>query len=376
MTVRRVVASHALAAVGMSLPWPLLVLLVWEGAGDGWVLGVAGAARMLPYVVLSWAAGRLADRFARDRIVRLTLVARLVLLLGVGVALAADLTWAALAAATLAIAVGTPAYPALAAAMPALAGRGSERATGLLVTVEVASFTVGPAVGGLLLAPATRGLVPWVAVGCLAAAWALFDRVRLAVSSTPAEGARGSGVVRAIRSSARLRGAIGAVAAVNAVAAVVGLALLPLLGDGAAFGVATGALGFGALGGPLLGRLGDRWGVGIRTWLLVLAGCVALVVAVPSLAWAVPAAGRGRCGGRAGGDRRHRDRAGRGAGPVARDRAGRDGHRDGRGRPARRPGRRRRSRTSWGHTSSSPWPPPAASRPSGWSWGRGPTRSR
>lgn len=288
MTVRRVVASHALAAVGMSLPWPLLVLLVWEGAGDGWVLGVAGAARMLPYVALSWAAGRLADRFARDRIVRLTLAARLVLLLGVGVALAADLTWAALAAATLAIAVATPAYPALAAAMPALAGRGSERATGLLVTVEVASFTVGPAVGGLLLAPATRGLVPWVAVGCLVAAWALFDGVRLAAPSSPAEEVQGSGVVRAIRSSARLRGAIGAVAAVNAVAAVVGLALLPLLGDGAAFGVATGALGFGALGGPLLGRLGDRWGVGIRTWLLVLAGCVALVVVAPSLAWAVP----------------------------------------------------------------------------------------
>jgi hypothetical protein len=46
--VRRTVASHALAAVGMSLPWPLLVLLVWERAGDGWVLGLAGAARMLP----------------------------------------------------------------------------------------------------------------------------------------------------------------------------------------------------------------------------------------------------------------------------------------------------------------------------------------
>ena len=74
---RGTIASHAVAAVGMSLPWPLLVLLVWERAGDGWVLGVAGAARMLPYVALSWAAGRLADRYARDRIVRLTLLARL-----------------------------------------------------------------------------------------------------------------------------------------------------------------------------------------------------------------------------------------------------------------------------------------------------------
>ena len=164
---RGTIASHAVAAVGMSLPWPLLVLLVWERAGDGWVLGVAGAARMLPYVALSWAAGRLADRYARDRIVRLTLLARLGLLFGVAAALAVGQTWLALVAATLAIAVATPAYPALAAAMPGLAGRQTERATSLLVTCEVASFVVGPALGGLLLAPATRPLVPWVAVVCL-----------------------------------------------------------------------------------------------------------------------------------------------------------------------------------------------------------------
>jgi hypothetical protein len=148
---------------------------------------------------------------------------------------------------------------------------------------------VGPAVGGLLLAPATRGLVPWVAVACLAGAWLLFDGVRLAAPTSPSPDARGTGVTRALRSSAALRGAIGAVAAVNVVAALVALALLPLLGDGAAFGVATGALGFGALGAPLLGRLGVRWGLGIRTWLLVLAGCLALVVPASSLSWAVPA---------------------------------------------------------------------------------------
>ena len=122
-TTRRTIASHALAAVGMSLPWPLLVLLVWEQTGDGWAVGLAGAARMLPYVALSWAAGRLADRFARDRIVRLTLVARTLSLLAVAAALASGQTWLALGAATVAIAVATPAYPALAAAMPGLRGR-------------------------------------------------------------------------------------------------------------------------------------------------------------------------------------------------------------------------------------------------------------
>ena len=292
--VRRTVTSHALAAVGMSLPWPLLVLLVWEQAGDGWVLGLAGAARMLPYVAVSWAAGRLADRFARDRIVRHTLVARTLLLLTVAGALAADRTWLALTAATLAIAVATPAYPALAAAMPGLAGRGSDRATGLLVTVEVASFVVGPAIGGLLLAPATRVLVPWVAVACLVLAWVLFEGVRLPAPVSVLASTRTTGVLAALRTSAVLRGAIAAVAMVNAAAAGVALALLPLAdtwdgaGEGTAFGIATGALGFGALGGPLLGRLGERWRVGARHWLAVMAVCLAGVAPAPSLWLAVP----------------------------------------------------------------------------------------
>jgi MFS family permease len=284
--VRRTIGAHALAAIGMSLPWPLLVLLVWERAGDGWTLGLAGAARMLPYVALSWLAGRLADRYARDRIVRLTIVARLALLLVVAGALAAGVTWAALVAATAAVAVATPAYPALAAAMPGLAGERSDRATGLLVTVEVASFVVGPALGGLLLADGTRPLVPWAAVAAVAGAWMLFEGVRLPAPVVSGTSTRG-GVVAALRSSGSLRGAVAVVAVVNAVAAAVGLALLPLLGDGTTFGIATGALGFGALGGPLLGRWGDRRGWGVSGWLLVLGASLVLVAPAPTVAWAV-----------------------------------------------------------------------------------------
>jgi hypothetical protein len=170
--------------------------------------------------------------------------------------------------------------------MPGLARERTERATGLLVTVEVASFVVGPAVGGLLLAPATRDLVPWVAVACLVAALVLFEGVRLEAPAGPGTSA-GTGVLAALRSSGELRSAVTVVALVNGVAAVVGLALLPLLGDGRAFGLATGALGFGALGGPLLARVGDRRGWGVRTWLLVLGGCLLLVAPAPTVGWAV-----------------------------------------------------------------------------------------
>lgn len=101
-------------------------------------------------------------------------------------------------------------------------------------------------------------------------------------------------MLAALRSSAVLRGAVTAVAVVNAVVASVGLALLPLSGawdgvsEGTAFGIATGALGFGALGGPLLGRIAARWGLGPRVWLFVLAGCLVGAAASSSLWMAVP----------------------------------------------------------------------------------------
>src|ERR1700710_1140145 len=126
--VLRLLASHALAAVAMSLPWPLLLVLVWDRVGQSphgdLLLGLTGAARMLPYVALSWATGTLADRFRRDRLLRVTLVARGLLLGLVALALWQDQLVVAVVAATLAVACGTPAYPALAAAMPGVAGGG------------------------------------------------------------------------------------------------------------------------------------------------------------------------------------------------------------------------------------------------------------
>ena len=65
----RVVLSHACAAVGMSLPWPVLLVTVEATTDSATLLGVAAAARLLPYVALSWLSGRLADRRERARIV-------------------------------------------------------------------------------------------------------------------------------------------------------------------------------------------------------------------------------------------------------------------------------------------------------------------
>ena len=87
--VRRVITSHAFAAVGMGLPWPVLLLAVEQSTTSQLVLGLAGAARLAPYVAFSWLSGRLADRRERALIVRISLWARLVALVAAGAALAA-----------------------------------------------------------------------------------------------------------------------------------------------------------------------------------------------------------------------------------------------------------------------------------------------
>ena len=44
------ITSHAIAALAVALPWPLLLVLVAERSDDPLLLGLVGAARMLPYV--------------------------------------------------------------------------------------------------------------------------------------------------------------------------------------------------------------------------------------------------------------------------------------------------------------------------------------
>lgn len=307
--VLRVLASHAAASIAMSLPWPLLLVMVWrDTASDAW-LGVAAASRMAPYVVLSWWVARLADHMRRDRLVRLTLAARTGLLAGVAWALAGDRTTLAVVLCTLAVAVATPAYPALAAGMPRLAGADSRRATDLLVTVEVASFVVGPAAGGLLLtAPSSVGPA---SVAGAALAWALYAGIRQPRPATmPADvpaPRRARGVGSGAARSAALGGrrgratswlSLSVLAVVNLVVAATGVALLPLAeeiwaggtpawSDASAYGLATGALGFGALGGPLLRSVGRALATRMARGLLVAAVALTAASGAPSAWWAV-----------------------------------------------------------------------------------------
>jgi MFS family permease len=293
--VRRLLVSHALASVAMSLPWPLLLVLVWErveGSSRGdLLLGLTGAARMLPYVALSWATGTLADRFRRDRLLRLTLVGRAALLAVLALAVWQDQLVVAVVVATLAVACGTPAYPALAAAMPGLAGTARRRATDLLVTIEVSSFVVGPAVGGLLLCNATRGWVGLVAAVLTVVAWLLVVDVRVARPAAVARADRTSPLA-AVRASVATRRAVAMAGLLNMIDAALLLGLLPLAGGywsggEAGYGPATAVLGFGAVAAPLLWWLGRTATSRTRLGLLLFGLTIGLAPLAPALTWAV-----------------------------------------------------------------------------------------
>ena len=285
----------------MSLPWPLLVLLVWERAGDGWVLGVAGAARMLPYVALSWAAGRLADRYARDRIVRLTLrgAARAALRRRRRADGRPDL-----ARPRGRHARGRGGHPGVPGPRRrhARTGRAADRAR---------DRPAGDVRGGVVRGRARPS------VGCCwrrrpgrwcpgspSSAWSRPGCCSTGCGCPPAVGGRDHDGRTACwprcATSAVLRGAVAAVAVVNAVAASRGpgpASAQPRPGTARArarrSGSRPGRWGFGALGGPVLGRIAARWRLGPRVW-LARAGRLpggrgvpapSLWVAVPLLTW-------------------------------------------------------------------------------------------
>ena len=285
MTARaglRLLLAHGMTATAMAMPWPALLARVWSDThSDGW-LGLAGASRMLPYVLLSAVAGILADRYRRTTVLRWSAAVRGVLLVACAVALRADaLDWA-VGLAVLTVAAGTPAYPAAVAALPQLTRGDSGRLLGLLVTVEVSAFVVGPAVGGLLLGV---GDGAWaVAAGAALGVLAVPLLVGLDSGRPQAEGAVGHpGRLRTVLGSPGVPAVIAVVALVNFTESAASVGLLPLshehwgAGD-RGFGIGTAALGFGSMAAPLVALL-----VRLRGSMLLTAGGLAAAGAAPGV---------------------------------------------------------------------------------------------
>jgi MFS family permease len=161
----RLLAGEFVSSIGDWLYLVALLVVVYQESSDPVLLGVVGAARVLPYVLLSIPAGIVADRFDRRRILLVTDVARGLIMVALAVLQATHGPLAAIVAlAILATCFSTFFGPTIGSYLPTLVTDERELgpANSAWSSLDNLAFVVGPAVAGLL-----------IAIGGLTAAFAL-----------------------------------------------------------------------------------------------------------------------------------------------------------------------------------------------------------
>ncbi|MEY9840622.1 MFS transporter [Streptacidiphilus sp. EB103A] len=243
--VSRIVLAHALSATATTITVPLIAGTLYTATHSTAALALASAARMLPFVVLSGAAGRLVDRTDRRRLLVTSSLVRAVLAVLLTLLAAAHGPIALMVALACATAVAaTPAYAAAGAAVFTLAGRTDrQRAMTQLTGVETAAWVVGPALGGLLLASAPTWTIPLAAAVIATVSAALITTVDLPPADPqPDLGPRTT--MRALLATAP--GPVAAAVAVNVAVDATSALLVLLGGDPTQYGLLVAALGTGA----------------------------------------------------------------------------------------------------------------------------------
>ena len=154
----RLLAGEFVSGIGDWLYLIAILVVVYAESSSPVLLGVVGAARILPYVLLSVPAGIVADRFDRRMVLLVTDVARGVLMLLLAGTVAFDLgVGAVVALSILAACFSTFFGPAIAALLPTLVDeRDLGPANSAWATLDNLAFIIGPALAGILIA--TGGL--------------------------------------------------------------------------------------------------------------------------------------------------------------------------------------------------------------------------
>jgi MFS family permease len=166
-----------------------LAVFAYE-AGGATAVGLVGVIRFLPSAAVAPFAAVLADRYPRQRVMLVADIVRAVALAGAGVVALGDgpsgLVYAF--AAVVAI-VSTAFLPAQAALIPTLARDPSELTAANVAssTIESVGSFVGPALGGLLLALTSPGVV--FAATSAAFVWSALNVVRIRAEAPPREDA-------------------------------------------------------------------------------------------------------------------------------------------------------------------------------------------
>lgn len=151
----RLLAGEFVSAIGDWLYLVALLVVVYQRESSPALLGVIGAARVLPYVVLSVPAGIVADRFDRKMILLVTDIARGVAMLVLAWLVATEASLVAIVAVTvLATSFATFFGPTIGAYLPSLTRDESELgpANSAWASLDNFAFVIGPAIAGVLIA--------------------------------------------------------------------------------------------------------------------------------------------------------------------------------------------------------------------------------
>ncbi|MCV0402332.1 MAG: MFS transporter [Chloroflexi bacterium] len=150
----RLLAGEFISGIGDWLYLVAILVVVYAESNSPVLLGIVGAARILPYVLLSVPAGMVADRFDRRMVLLVTDVARGVLMLVLaGSVIVGAPTLVIIGLAILAACFSTFFGPAIAALLPMLVEENDlGPANSAWATLDNVAFIVGPALAGILLA--------------------------------------------------------------------------------------------------------------------------------------------------------------------------------------------------------------------------------
>jgi MFS family permease len=151
----RLLAGEFVSSIGDWLYLVALLVLVYQASSDPVLLGIVGAARVLPYVLLSIPAGIVADRFDRRLILLVTDLARGAIMLALAALQASHGPLAAIIGlAILGTCFATFFGPTIGSYLPSLVTDETELgpANSAWSSLDNLAFVVGPAIAGILIA--------------------------------------------------------------------------------------------------------------------------------------------------------------------------------------------------------------------------------
>ena len=156
----RLLLGEFVSSIGDWLYLVALLVLIWDLSKDPLVLGIVGAARILPYILLSIPAGIVADRVDRRLVLLVTDIIRGVLMVVIAIVVFAGWPVAyVIVLAVIATCFSAFFSPAIGAYLPSLVNDESELgpANSAWSSLDNLAFFIGPAFGALLLGLGSLG---------------------------------------------------------------------------------------------------------------------------------------------------------------------------------------------------------------------------